>query len=342
MFYVSGSSFPGTAANNAHSLNLISQLAMYGDIGFYYRGEVSGEIKSSLPHNIIYRPYIKNTIVFWFKEFRKINKVIYTRNIRALIGAILSQKRVCLELHHLNFGLFTYSVLSVLFLLGGRRVKVVVISDALKIDLEKKLRYCLSNSVLVLRDAGSLCSEPKKIEQIKRFGYVGSGNPGKGVERILILAQRLPEYQFLLFGDIVVHDVPANVTLMGFVDPLDIDWAYKSFDVALAPYSSRVSYHGSKRDIGRYMSPLKVFESWGQGVPIVISSLPALMEFATEDTVIFADPDDDESWFQVLSSLEVKHLNDISKNAFKCLKESYTWSKRAETIYNICSREAFI
>jgi len=342
MLYVSSSSFPGTAANNAHSLNLISQLAKYGDIGFYYRGEISEEIKSSLPNNILYRSYVKNTIVFWLKEFKKINEGIYTRNIRAFIGAIVARKRVCLELHHLNLGLFSYSVLAVLFILGGSRVKVVVISDALKRDLEKKLRYFLSNSVLVLRDAGFLCSKPEKIEKIKRFGYVGSGNLGKGVERILILAQRLPEYHFLLFGDIVVHDVPANVTLKGFVDPLDIDLAYNSFDVALAPYSSKVSYHGSKRDIGRYMSPLKVFESWGQGVPIVISSLPALMEFATEDTVIFADPDDDESWFQVLSSLDVDHLNDISKNAFECLKESYTWSKRAETIYNICSSEAFI
>ena len=342
MLYISSSSFPGTAANNAHSLNLVPHLAEYGDIRFYFRGEISEEIKSSFPKNILYRPYFKNTIIFWLKEFRKINEVIYTRNIRAFIGAIFTQKRVCLELHHLNFGLFTYPVLSVLFLLGGSRVKVVVISDALKIDLEKKLRYFLSNSVLVLRDAGTLRSKPKNIEKIKKFGYVGSGNPGKGVERILSLAQRLPEYHFLIFGDIVVHDVPANVVLMGYVDPLHIDWVYNCFDVALAPYSSKVSYHGSKRDIGKYMSPLKVFESWGQGVPIVISSLPALMEFATEDTVIFADANDDESWYQVLSSLEVDHLNDISKNAFKCLKETYTWSKRAETICNICSRETFI
>jgi glycosyltransferase involved in cell wall biosynthesis len=113
--------------------------------------------------------------------------------------------------------------------------------------------------------------------------YTGGFLEWKGAEVLLAAARELPGVQFLLAGGMdgdhrhLRERHPelvalANVRLDGFQPPARIPIYLAAADLGVVPNRSQPALSA------RYTSPLKVFEAFATGLPLVASDLPALRE----------------------------------------------------------------
>ena len=105
-------------------------------------------------------------------------------------------------------------------------------------------------------------------------------------------------------------------------------------DVLIAPYASQVSHAGGG-DIGRWMSPLKLFEYMAAERPIVTSNLPVLAEVVQDDhTALMCEPGNVETWVDALNRLANDHAlrRRLGSAGRDLLEAKYTWAQRAETV----------
>jgi glycosyltransferase involved in cell wall biosynthesis len=125
--------------------------------------------------------------------------------------------------------------------------------------------------------------------------YTGGLLAWKGVEVLVDAARLLPRVQFLIAGgmdqDVArlrqrAQDLP-NVRIDGFQPPERIPLYLAAADTGVVPNRSAPAISA------RYTSPLKVFEAFAAGLPLVASDLPSLRELCTDglDAVLVA-PDD--------------------------------------------------
>jgi len=125
--------------------------------------------------------------------------------------------------------------------------------------------------------------------------YTGGLLAWKGVDVLLEAARRLPEVQFLVVGGMDA-DVArlreqarglGNLRLEGFQAPRRVPLYLAAADVGLVPNRSQPAISS------RYTSPLKVFESFAAGLPLVASDLPSLRELLVhgEDAWLVAADD---------------------------------------------------
>ena len=91
-------------------------------------------------------------------------------------------------------------------------------------------------------------------------------------------------------------------------------------------------------EIGKYTSPLKLFEYMSQGKSIVASDLPNISEVLKNNyNSILCKSDNIEDWISAIHKLENDNeLNlMIGINAKKDFEKYYTWEKRVKTIFDI-------
>lgn len=229
--------------------------------------------------------------------------------------------------------------------------RLVVISEALRRDLEAEgmLPAPASGASVVvahdaadapvgapLREAGPAQGRPGRI------GYVGSLYPGRGIELILELAERLPELRFDIIGGSEADlarwrpALPANAVLHGFVAPGELAARYASLDVVLMPYArSGVGGPLAKVDTSRWCSPMKMFEYMASGAPIVSSELPVLQEVLRDDhNALIAPVGEPAAWQRAIERLmaEPATRQRLADQALRDLRERYTWRARAEAV----------
>jgi glycosyltransferase involved in cell wall biosynthesis len=176
---------------------------------------------------------------------------------------------------------------------------------------------------------------------VRQVGYIGHLYPGKGMETVAALARHLPDMDFHVVGgrdtDIAewrtrIRDL-RNLTLHGFVPSPQVPSYLAAMDVLLAPpLPTTRSVAG--RDIGRWMSPLKIFEYMASGRPIVASDIPAVREILSDGVnALLAAPLDVDAWAAALQRLEDPALaSRIGARAREDLEARYTWRRRAENI----------
>lgn len=175
-----------------------------------------------------------------------------------------------------------------------------------------------------------------------RLGYVGSLYPGKGLELVERLAVRLPEADFHVLGgtsaDLAswrARLVRANVHFHGHVPHAEAQERMRTFDLLLAPYRPAVLIGGGGADVGRWMSPLKIFEYMASGRPMVASDLPVLRE-VLEDGVNarLVPPDDVEAWARAIEELVRAPgvARGLAERARDDLARRFSWDVRAQRI----------
>jgi glycosyltransferase involved in cell wall biosynthesis len=305
-----------------------------------------------ITHQSITLPPYKGGL-FWMlwlfsKQLKKLRyDVIYSRFV--LVSLIAQPKPYIIELHDdaWNKGL--------LFRLAFNKAKrdrnclgFTAISQAIRVDLLNTYPN-LDKQVAVIEDAASMPNSEYKATFHHRdslhVAYVGSFHKGKGLEMVLQLAAKLPQHKFTVIGGSVDQIKPleekgiANLHFQGFVDHDDIWKFMRDFDVCLLPNQPNVRT-GEKSNIGKYTSPLKMFEYMSYAKPIIASDLPVLKEVLDDQIAIFAAHDEVKDWMNALKVLvDLKKRQEIGVKAFRRFEENYTWEKRAERILCFVNRQ---
>ncbi len=293
--------------------------------------------------------------------------VIYTRLPQAAAFAANRNMATIFEIHDRPQGVVG-PVLLRLFLRGSGAQKLIVISRALAEDLVQG-DYLPDDShrLQVLPDGVDLrryadLPAPRESREIlsaefqkqyleKGFafspeqftvGYTGHLYPGRGVSLILDIAARMPEINFLIVGgeqgDVrklqkdIKDRLLENIILTGFIANAALPKYQAACDVLLMPYQSRVSA-SSGGDIGRYLSPMKLFEYLASGRAICSSDLPVLHEILSPETAVILPPDNVDSWIAAIQKLieNPKLRKELGNNA-RAAAQKYSWEARAESI----------
>ena len=218
----------------------------------------------------------------------------------------------------------------------------VAITEKIKEDF--RIEFPASKkSIVVIPDAANVPSVdyvPTYKKQTRlNIAYVGSFHQGKGIEVVLPLAEAMPEHNFILIGEpssIVTTKIQErnlnNIEVRGFVPQEDIWKEMMNIDICLLPNQADVRT-GKKSNIGKYTSPLKMFEYMSYSKPIIASDLEVLREVLDDDTAVFAAHDNIQAWVNAVNTLvSVSKREALGQSGHKKFIENYTWEKRAERI----------
>jgi glycosyltransferase involved in cell wall biosynthesis len=238
--------------------------------------------------------------------------LLYLRFPRLLARREASQVPTVLEVH---------SALSIAerrcvaqALAQGSLLGVVVITAALRDELLKTVELqSFADRLLVAPDAVN-CKRFAHVLptlDLDQVGYVGSLYPGKGMEQIDRIAALRRELSFHVFGGSRAQLASwqkrlasrTNLTLWGHIPPAQIPACFGRFGIALLPNQPSVRLPNGE-DIGRFTSPMKLFEYMAAGRAIVASDLPGLREILRHNVnCLLVRHDDPAHWAAAIDQL---------------------------------------
>lgn len=359
--YLSSSTIPSRDANSIHVMKMCSALAscgltvtLYGvrdtacanieNLYTYYGAQQNFAIilKDKITTRFI--GSFLTAIKFFADVYNGSYDIIYARNIyAALLCGFISIPTV-LEVHappHNNL-----AKLAIKTIVSFRKfIALVCISDALSKEYQRQLGFRCQ--IVTLHDAanqpriqeGSISSREKF-----RVGYTGHLYPGRGIEIIISMADRVPECNFYIVGGTekeisewkdFTGNPNKNIFYLGFVSPVDVPETCLQFDILLAPYQSVVTVAGGGGDTSRWMSPLKIFEYMSYKKPILCSDIDVLKEVLSDGhNCLLCDASNVEEWCEKLRLLisdgNLRVL--LALNAYSDFTQKYTWAARANAI----------
>jgi hypothetical protein len=280
---------------------------------------------------------------------------VLSRNLyAAYVIAVLQRKPLLFETHQLEHGL--------------RKIlqkQIMTRPWVTTIAISNRLVECLTahhgvapHREMVLHDAAPEGNVPlsgdEKKSAVERFagkavgawsaicGYFGHLYPGRGIEIIQGMAARRPDVLFLIFGgnDEDIRRLADRLSLdnlrcMGHVPHTVAREAMSAVDVLLMPYQRSVSISIAGQDTAQWMSPMKMFEYMGSGVPIISSNLPVLREVLRNDeNCLLVEPDRLNDWLDALDKLEKTPAlaERLGRTAREAYETKYTWAHRASGI----------
>ena len=228
-------------------------------------------------------------------------------------------------------------------------VGLVVISNALKLRYLEIFPFLRPEFITVLHDAADLPNNTVSEAELRakeneiKIGYIGHLYPGKCMETLLPLALCCPQYKFHVVGGTgewiehwskqIKKDGIDNVVLYGHVDNCLVGSYYNAFDIVIMPFSQNINIGKRKStNIGKWISPLKLFEAMAYSKPILVSGLPTIMEVLTDgEDCLMAEPDNIEQWKEKLEMLcqDADLQKQIGNAARIKLEKEYTWTERA-------------
>jgi glycosyltransferase involved in cell wall biosynthesis len=368
--YLSESVIPSTAANSVHVMKmckafsengcrlvlLVPQVHNHKEYN-YDSFEFYGVAPSFAMVRLDKIPLLGPSFSYGIKCYRDLSRIqpdiVISRSFFGSFFAVYAGFPIVYEFHQpiSDFGvrqdvLFRQLIRNRLFL------GLVVVTKALK-DWYIKHIQMPQEKVLVAADGADLplsshdLHRDFELPDVSHTGhhvaYVGALYKGKGMEIVLPLARSCPDVNFHIVGgrakDIEYWKAKAsglkNVFFHGFYPHVQVFSIMKKMEVLLAPNLNSVNGYGGATDIGKWTSPLKLFEYMAARKPILASNIEVLREVLVhEKNSILCDPDDQDAWRTGLRRL----LNDrklserLTNTAFTDLAEKYTWSKRVETL----------
>jgi len=284
---------------------------------------------------------------FWLMKNgkKKQYNIIYSRNILASVFTLPIKTPLIHEIHS-PARTRIHSLLEKVLLNSKKLKRIVFITDSLKQhylktypDLNRK------KDLIVLADASDKFPsgvEPADLNKNGRYkvGYIGHLYPGKGGELITTVASLCPNIDFHIVGG-KRSDVERlqklttgdNVKFTGHISHKATKTYLAAFDLVLAPYSEKVSLAKTKQDIGKWMSPLKLFEYMSAQKPIVCSDLPPLREVMRDnDNCLLVPHNSPEAWRDAINTLkdDQNRSKRIALKGHHDFMAHHTWEKRTE------------
>jgi len=365
--YISTSTIPSRTANSIHVMKMCQAFAKNGhevilfapenragrepgieDVFSFYGVEKCFEIQY-LP----LLPVKGKGLIYGFLAAQKAKllhpDLVYGRDLPGCFFASFLNIQVVFESHAPIEG-FIYCWIFRKLIRRAVFQKMVVITHALK-DYYSERYPLLSGNIIVAPDGADPVSEhaepiefPNKGKRLQ-VGYVGHLYKGKGMEVISDLLIRCDWADFHIVGGIE-EDIMywkkhignhKNVIFHGFVPHPETLKFILAFDIALLPNQKYVSVFGGGSDIGKWTSPMKLFEYMAAGKAIICSDIPVLREVIIDGSnALLCDPNDIESWERMLIYL---YENDdervrLGRNAKEKLIFNYSWRSRAQNVLN--------
>jgi glycosyltransferase involved in cell wall biosynthesis len=277
--------------------------------------------------------------------------LLYTWMLQAGVLALWRGMPVILELHDLPTG----RVGPLLFRQFSRqkgKKRLLVITEALRRKLDVLYRPVFSLDEVQVAPNGTDLECYSNLPQAAAIRgelnlpagplalYSGHFYPGRGMNLLVELAQRLPEVTFLWVGGMPSGVAEwrerlsklgaANVHLCGFVENSRLPLYLTAADVLLMPYQKSIS-GSSGGNSAEICSPMKMFDYMAAGGVIVSSDLPVFHEVLNEENAVFCPPEDIDAWQQALTGLfaDPERRQRLASKA-KIDARCYTWKSRAE------------
>ena len=265
------------------------------------------------------------------------NSLIISRSlISSLVLSIFGTRNI-LELHHPPKGLISYFFYFYRILKLDKNLEYVF--------LHKNIKKILKISKgIILDDACDLNDFKFRKLKIKyEYCYVGSLFKGKGLEKIIELANYFPQKKFHVFGDIKTidrnfkkHQINnlKNLYMHNFRSYKYIPKILMSSKYLLLPYSNKVSVNSKNLEVSNFMSPLKMFDYLASGKVIIASNLKVYSHVLKNNfNCLMPKKNNLKSWIYLMNNIskQNKNLNYLRKNALNTALK-YTWDKRIKKI----------
>ena len=357
LLYLTDFLFPSRAAS-VLQVRSMEQAFLRQGLQVYLTGRRGRGISSrdSKRHYFLYWPFkrLSRRLMFlhlrWTLQ-RESSCIIYTRSASLAQLAIVENRETILELHGLPNESSQRSKALHKVLQHPKLRRIVTISRALSDDLVAEYgaphQGC---DIVVAHDSAASYPRPgPAVERNEplRVGYFGHLYPGKGMETIAALAPMLPDLRFEIYGGNdtdILHWRAAcagqdNLTLHGHIPHEQVAARMTGCDILIAPYAAKVSHVGGG-DIGRWMSPLKLFEYMAAERPVVAADLPVLREIVSHNkTALLCPPNDIVAYAAALRRLAASPalracLGAAGRDLFEA---KYTWENRARRVIDgIC------
>jgi len=273
--------------------------------------------------------------------------VLYGRDVSSLTFSANSGIPYAVEAHTIHprrFGRWLTSRL----IRNRNCLGLVTISAALRHDYQRSTAGIADLSILVAHDAADDPVERgKSLEAVNesdsiRVGYVGNFYRGKGMEVISDLSQRQPDTEFHVVGG-SPEDIrywqdkkrTPNLRFHGYVPHSELSEKFVDMDICLLPLQREVNLAGGQGEIGRWTSPLKLFEYMSYGKAIIASDVPVLREvLSNRRNALLVEPDDFDGWAQAVSELAGDRIlrEGLGAQARSDFLEHHTWTARARNV----------
>ena len=277
--------------------------------------------------------------------------LIYTWLLQSAAGGLLQGRRVVLEMHGLPVGRFAGVWYRLFLLLPGQK-RQMVITHALKDRLAAE--YTFSQPETLIAPNGVELERydqmPAPAEARKQLGLpekptaacTGSVYAGRGVELVLALAKKMPEFHFLWVGgrpkevdrwrSEMLRLAVDNVTFCGFVPNADLPMYQAAADILLMPYQDTVGGSSGTAPV-EFFSSMKMYEYMASSRPIISSDLPVIHEVLDRQSAIFCPAADVNAWEAAIGKLlqrpdQAAALADHARQQV----QSFSWVARAEKV----------
>ena len=280
-------------------------------------------------------------IFFSLYVLKNINKnsIIISRSLISSLILSLFGVRNILELHHPPKGLTNYVFYLYRLLRLDKNLDYIFLHKNIK-------KYLKIKRGIVLDDACDLSDFKLRKLKIKyEYCYVGSLFRGKGLEKIIELADYFPKKKFHVFGDFKTLDSNfqkaqieslKNLHMHDFKSYRHIPKILMSSKFLLLPYLNKVSVNSKNLEVSKFMSPLKMFDYLASGRIIMASDLKVYSHILKNNfNCLMPKKNDLRSWVNLINKIsnKNKNFNYLRKNAVNTASK-FTWDKRIKKIIN--------
>ncbi|MFD1385941.1 glycosyltransferase family 4 protein [Oceanobacillus oncorhynchi subsp. oncorhynchi] len=348
--YISASIIPSEKANSVNVMKMSNafseighEVTLVGTKGKDYNQDIfdNYDVKNSFNLKLSKRGKLSSIyrLLTGIRESKNAD-IVYTRWITSAAFLILFTNRNLIYEYHAPHNKRLSKKLESLIVKSKKVKRHIFITKALKDYYVEKYDILKDKDLKVLPDAADLVSDVdmKKLPHEYDCIYVGSFQKGKGVNLVIEIANRLPDTKFAIVGgtkdevkEKKQEELNGNITWLGHLPHQKANEVLQKAKIALLPNQPKVLI--GSQDIGKWTSPMKLFEYMANKKAIIASDIDVLKEILIDEkNCILVKHNDYEAWVHAIKRvLDDKELLDsIALEGYQNLRDKYTWNSRAQ------------